>query len=528
MQFANDIVLKTRFLILTSLIFFVFQLNAQETTDRVDVLWGDKLFLEIKNVIPEIVGYDETGFYSLVQDYRWAIEHYDTALGQARREYPIMNYGFWTRQMEKLVHFHGVLYLFTSEERFNSRILYVQTIDKKTLKQIDEKVIIEVPDLRGWRADFHITLSRLEQKVLVVSRTIIFGQKIQEIRFLVFGENMEKEWESGDRIEHDKKIYYESEFVVDETGNAYMICLYFQPILLQHLKPRKNSYLIVAFTDHGEKVNRYFADFPNKYIRGIGIEPTLDNNLACAGFYSPSLIDLTIDGLFFFTIDHEYQIIRNMKFHELAPYFLEESMNLKPGQESKHLYNFYLDHLVLRQNGNFILSGEQVLEQRYDNHANIIVMGLSPEGNVLWERVIQKLQNHDYDRYPEYVRNVAFDPYSNYTPNTEFVTYPNYTSYALFAPPHWNRVEILFNENLKNLNRPAEKEMLTFHANSKAYLSCVEIGEYGEMGKNIIYIKKRKRNLTPAPIYFYDMKTNEMIMPALRYRKFRFMKLTFN
>ena len=520
--------MNTRLLISTSLIFIVFNLGAQDITDKVDILWGDRLYLELKNVIPEIVGYDDTGFYSLVQDYNWAIEHYDTALGQARREYLIMNYGFWTRQMEKLVHFHGVLYLFTSEERFNSSILYVQTIDKKTLKQIDEQVILEVPDLRGWKADFYITLSRLEQKLLVVSRTVIFGQKVQDIRFLVFGKNLKKEWESGDRIQHDKKIYYESEFLVDETGNAYMICLYFQPVLFQHFSSRKNSYIIVAFTDQGKSVNRYFADFPNKYIRGIGIEPTLDNNLACAGFYSPSLIDFTIDGLFFFTIDHEYDIINNMKFHELKPYFLEESMNLKPGQESKHLYNFYLDHLVLRKNGNFILTGEQVLEQRYDNHANIIVMALSPEGNVLWERVIQKLQNHDYDRYPEYTSNIEFDPYSNYTPYDESSANQNYTSYALFAPPHWNDVEILFNENLKNLNRPAEKKMLAFRSNSKAYLSCVEIGEYGEMGKNIIYFKNRRRNLTPAPIYFYDMKTNEMIIPALRYRKFRFMKLTFN
>ncbi len=497
--------MRIRFLILTSLIFIAFHLNAQEITDRVDILWGEKLFLESKNVIPEIIGYDSTGFYALVQDYQWAIEHYDTSLDKARREYLDMTYGLRSRELEAIVHFHGVLYLFTSEIRFKSRILYVQTINKETLKQNDDdQTVIEVPDMGGWRADFNIVLSRLEQKLLIVSRIVIYGQKIQDIRFLVFGENMEKEWESGDRIQHDKKIYDESEYVVDETGNAYMICLYYQPVLFQHLNPRKNSYLIVAFTDQGKSVKRYFADFPNKYIRGIAIEPTLDHELACAGFYSPSMNDYTIDGLFFFRISHEYHIITNMKFHELEPYFLEESMNLKPGQESRYLYSFYLDYLVLRQNGNFILAGEQVLEQTYDNHANIIVMGMSPEGEVLWERVIQKIQNHDFD------------------------TYPNYTSYALFAPAHWNKVEILYNENLKNLYRPVEKDLLTFNLNSKAYLSCVGIGENGEMGKDIIYLKKRKRMLTPAPIYFYDMKTNEMIMPALRYRKFKFMKLTFN
>ncbi len=497
--------MNLRFLILFNLILIAFHLDAQDVADSVDVLWGEKLFLESKNVIPEIVGYDSTGFYSLVQDYQWAIEHYDTVLDESRREYLHMTYGFWSRELEALIHFHGMLYLFTSEERFRSRILYVQTINKETLKQDgDGHIVMEVPDMGGWRADFHFVLSRLEQKLLIVSRTVIYGPKVQEIRFMVFGKDMEKEWESGDRIQHDRKIYSEAEFVVDETGNAYMLCLYFKPVLFQHFNQRKNSYLIVAFTDQGQSVNRYFADFPNKYIRGIAIEPTLQNELACAGFYSPSMNDFSIDGLFFFTIDHQYHIIRNLKFHELESYFLEESMELKPGQEFKYLYSFYLDHLVLRQNGNFILTGEQLLEQDYDNHKNIIVMGMNPDGEIMWERVIQKIQNHEKE------------------------TYPNFTSYALFAPAHWNKVEILFNENLKNFNRNTEKDLVTFNYNSKAYLSCVEIGEHGEIGKDIIYLKKRRRMLTPAPLYFYDMKTNEMIMPALRYRKFKFMKLTFN
>jgi len=81
---------------------------------------------------------------------------------------------------------------------------------------------------------------------------------------------------------------------------------------------------------------------------------------------------------------------------------------------------------------------------------------------------------------------------------------------------------------LNNLNRSDEKEPLNFIYTGKAYLSGVEIGEFGEVGKSSIYTKKRKRMLTPAPLYFYDMKTNEMIIPALRYRKFKFLKLTFD
>jgi hypothetical protein len=415
-----------------------------------------------------------------------------------------MNVGLRTRELVALVHFHDTLYLFTSEVRFNSHILYAQTIDKETLTQNpDERVIFDSHDLGGWRADFHVTLSRLENKLLAVSRTIIYGRKLQDISFISFGKGLTKEWESGDRVQHDKKIYREAEFVIDESGNAYMLCLYYEPVLFQHFNSRKNSYLIVAFTDSGQSINHYFADFQNKYIRGIEIEPGLNNDLACAGFYSPSLNDYTVDGLFFFNIDAEFKTMKDLKFHELEPYFLEESMGLKPDQESKYLYSFYLNHLVLRENGNFVLTGEQKYEQDYDTYMNIIVISLTPGGNIFWERVINKSQGHEIGKYPDY------------------------SSYCLFAPANWNKVLILFNENLKNLNRSEKKEPLNFVYTGKAYLSCVEVGEFGEFGKNTIYTKKRKRMLTPAPLYFYDMKTNEMIMPALRYRKFKFLKLTF-
>jgi hypothetical protein len=486
------------------LFLFTLNLNAQDTS-KVSMIWGEDLYMASKKDIPSIIGFDNTGYYSLVEDYTWAIEHYDKNLNSAKREYLDMSVGLRSRELEALVHFHDTLYLFTSEIRFNSRILYVQTIDKETLKQNqDERIILESHNLGGWEAEFHVVLSRLENKLLVVSRTVIYGRKIQDITFICFGRGLTKDWQANDQIQHDKKIYDEAEFVIDESGNAYMLCLYYDPILLQHFNERKNSYVILAVTDSGQSVKQYPVDFPNKYIRGIEIEPALNNDLACAGFYSPSLNDYTIDGLFFFNIDHEYKIMKDLKFHELEPYLLEESMELKAGRESKYLYNFYFNHLVLRKNGNYILTGEQAFEQDYDTYMNIIVIALNPQGDVFWERVINKSQSQ------------------------ELHSYPDYSSYCLFAPASWNKVMLLFNENLKNLDRPADKEPLNFVYNQKAYLSCTEIGEFGEVGKNIIYIKKRKRMFTPVPLYFFDMKNNEMVMPALRYRKFKFIKLIFN
>jgi hypothetical protein len=67
--------LNPRLIIINITLLLALQLSAQEDTGRVNLMWGEDLYLETKNVIPSIIGYDSTGYYSLVDDYNWAIEY---------------------------------------------------------------------------------------------------------------------------------------------------------------------------------------------------------------------------------------------------------------------------------------------------------------------------------------------------------------------------------------------------------------------------------------------------------------------
>src|SRR5512136_672152 len=96
----------SRFLFLVMIVVPGIAAEAQPDTGKVEIMWGEDLYLETKNVIPLIVGYDSTGYYALVDDYNWAVEHYDRNLGNSKREYLDMNAGLRTRELEALVHFH--------------------------------------------------------------------------------------------------------------------------------------------------------------------------------------------------------------------------------------------------------------------------------------------------------------------------------------------------------------------------------------------------------------------------------------
>jgi len=471
---------------------------------QVDMQWSNDLFLTSKYNIPRIFGYDETGYYMLTDDYTWAIEKLDSDMQHSGIDYLNLNKGLRTFELVEMVHFHDTLYLFTSEMRMRSMVLYVETIDKETLQQNEDKRrIIEVHNMGGWIADFQVSLSRLEQKLLISERIVVYGNKTEEVHFMVYGAGMTLEWEARETIQHDRKIYKEADFEVDDNGNAYMISLFFDPTLIENLAPRKNSYTVIACTDKGQSVRTYRVDISEKYIRGIGIEPGVNNDLVVAGFYSPSINDYTVDGVFYFAIDHETKYRKHLKFHEFAPYLIEENSDRKQGKEPKYLYSFNLDHLVLRKNGNMILVAEQVYEQTFDTHKNLIVICLTPDGEIVWQRSIVKNQNHD-------IKN-----------------YPNYSSYAFLAPHDRNKVEIIFNDHLKNMNEARDQPLKNFQYNNKSYLLHVPLGEIGEMGNETIYIREKRKMLIPAPYYFYDMKNHELIIPALKYRKYKFVKIGF-
>ncbi|MBL7112753.1 MAG: hypothetical protein ISS19_12530 [Bacteroidales bacterium] len=479
-------------------------LNLRSGLAQVEMQWSDELFLTSKNNIPQIVGYDESGYYMLTDDYSWAIEKLDSEMQHAGIEYLDLNKGLRTFKLVAVVHFHDSLYLFTSEMRMRSMVLYVETIDKETLKQNEDKRrIIEVFNLGGWTADFQVKLSKLEQKLLISDRIVIYGSKTEEVHFMVYGPGMAMEWEARENIQHDQKIYEKAEFVVDDSGNAYMISLYFDPALIEHLSPRKNSYSIIACTDTGQSVRTYNVDISEKYIRGIAIEPGVNNDLVVAGFYSPSINDYTVDGVFYFAIDYTTKEKKHFQLHEFAPYFIEENMDRKQDKKLKYLYSYNLDHVALRKNGNMILVAEQVYEQTFDTHKNLIVICLTPEGEISWERTVIKSQNHDVK------------------------SYPNYSSYAFLAPHDRDKVEIIFNNHLKNMSWELGQPLKNFQYNNKSYLLHITLGEIGEVGQETIYIREKKKMLIPAPIYFYDMKNHEMIIPALKYRKYKFVKIGF-
>lgn len=494
-------ILFCNILILTWLV----PLAGQALKEAVSVHVGPELNLGRDIKIPEIFGHDESGYYAHTFDYRDGVEFFDRELNSVRKEYLDLVEGLRERTLLALFHFHDSLYMFTSEQRVKRMILYVETIDKETMLQNgDRRVVMNVPHLSGWFAEFGFKLSRQEQKLLVFSRTDVLSRRVQDLHFILFGKGLTPEWEADQRVNYPRRTPRESVVKVNEEGDVFIISLQDEQRLSSLWHITKNRYRMYAITDRGRVNKTYVLDFPNIYIRDVEIEPGEGHLVSLAGFYSPTYYRAMVDGVFYMELDNESGQFLNTRFHEFEPWFMEEAIPNNPRKPPDELFWYEIRHFIRRNNGDAILIAENEFDQTYDTYMNIIVMSFSPGGNLNWKRVIPKRQ--------------AIDPHQPL----------NYSSFQVHAPWYTDRVHLVFNDDNKNGVWPEGKKLKVFNPNDRANLKVVSVGPIGEISSSIIYRKSRRRMKTPVPLASYNLLNQEMIIPRIRYNRYEFMKIGFN
>lgn len=484
---------------------FVLSVSAQQSNRSIDLYTGAELNMANNVQVPEIFGHDKNGYYAYSYDYRPAVEYLDKQFRSWRRQHLDLLSGLRGRELIGLFHFHDSIYMFTTEERMKRMLLFVETIDKKTLKQNeDDRIVMDVSNLAGWGSDFGMHLSRKEEKLLVYSRLDVLSRNIQDIHLLLFGKGLELEWEAEQRIIYPGRPPRRSIIKVSDESDVFFISLLDDQNLRSLWEETKNRYHMVAVTENGNYVNTYSLELPELYIRGVQIEPDVGHKLVCTGFYSPTHFRSMVDGIFYFELDNRNGVFINQRMYEFEPWFLKEAIAGDPRKQPEELFDFRVRQLIRRKNGDFFMLAENQFDQNYDTYQNIIAASFSPGGRLNWTRTIPKRQN--------------IDPSLNF----------NYSSYSVHAPWNTDRIYLIFNDSHKNEFLPPEDRLKPFHPNEKSILRVVSLGTMGEMTRSIIYRKTKKRMKTPLPLQNYDMLTNEMIIPLLRMKRYNYLKLTLN
>ncbi len=475
--------------------------------------------------VHKIIGHDQDHFYVLkFHSNQYHLELLDQELNLLHEE-PIKLYEkLRIYKLETVIHFYNDLYIFVSRRKFDGIGLYYQRIDKTSLLPTTGFIeITNIQFIRGNWADFHFTLSRRETKLLIACRNKLALPRAQFNEFYVYGEDLNLIWEKKDSYKYSGQGPRENYYIVDETGNVSVLSLVKRESILSLFRENRNLYTIYRYTRNGEEFQEYPVTLGERYIRGIKIIAGNYGDLICSGLYSERY-KTGMRGTFFFKIDPVTGRIYDNYLNEFDDALLDQLAEIRePIIQDEELIQYTITDMVLRENDKVVMIAEQIFDQTYNTFNNLIVTCYDNSGQVYWNRIIDK--NQSFNIYKLAEDSIDIYNYRDYIMETGFLNpyYDNYCSYALMAPVDESGIVIFYNDDIRNLDDREKKK--AFNRPKKSYILAVSIDEFGNISKQPVLPWERKM-LFPEPIRFYDTLHNCIVIPAFRYRKFNYYKIT--
>lgn len=284
---------------------------------------------------------------------------------------------------------------------------------------------------------------------------------------------------------------------------------------------------MVSYDSLGDGGNEYKLQLKNKFISDITIAIAPNNDIVCSGFYGDNN-SYAIKGSFFMRIDGESKekIVENSK--EFDVNFITQTMSEKQTKKAKKkakkgdlsMYEYDLRDLVVRSDGGAILIAEQyyvrVVTTRTQNggttttyyyyYNDIIVINISPEGQIDWYATIPKrqLSVNDNGYYSSFVLAVVED-----------------------------KLYFIFNDSPLNMNWRKGKPLYytqyggLFNKKNRAVLALAMVDMEGTVTKKPLLTAKQDNTIT-RPKGCMQISANEVLLYARRGKTEKLGKLTFS
>jgi hypothetical protein len=429
------------------LLFLLVVLQSFHTVGQIDVAWGGQQIASPKNSsIEGIIGGNDTRIFALkVKSKGWGsdshffLETYaKKTMGfvssrefnlpvQTERSNPLARFflgagKFQSARLERLFYLNGKFLLFTTfysseKEKYYAYVQYISedgTVDKNV-------VDIDVMDASSKhnKGKFDFVLSEDKSRILIYRSLPYDKTGNARFSYKVIDENLNVLWSKKLDLPYKDKQFHVSKYRIDNQGNVFMLAnIDKNKDLVERRKPTY-TYSILAYFYKEDKVKEYTIDLGEKFISDVAFNINSTGDLICTGFYSKSS-ETSQAGTFYLRIDRSTTEVSARSLHDFEKDFMIEFMSERKVDKGRELYNFDIDHLLLRDDGSAVMVAEQYFmdvvsyynpathSYTYSYHYyynDIIVVGFDPTGQPTLFKKIAKYQHsiNDGGPYASYV-----------------------------------------------------------------------------------------------------------------------------
>lgn len=530
------------------LLWFFNQISfSQMKSKKVDLLLGVEKKESTKSTLSGIVGYDKSGIYNIMtkkNNFGYTstiiLEHFDNKLSQTKSVELDLKYQKKDLSFEFVIQLNDELFLFSSFKniKLKRNFLFVQSINKETLQfNQDIKKVAEI-DYSGHSkynaGDFNYRISRDSSKVLIYYELPYEKGANERFGFHVFDGDLNQLWEKNITLPYKEELFRVENYKIDNKGNVHLLGM----IFYDNRRASSNyNYQILSYINNGDELKEYPVKIEERFFNDMQIAINDDEDIICCGFYSDvykknhsdvgyfSGSDV-VSGTYFIKIDSNTKEIIVQQFKQFVLDFITQNMSER--QKSKveekaekgegiSLNQYDLKDIIIKDDGGAILTGEQyylkINESSYTDsqgrtqktrsshyyYNDIIVINISPTGNIEWAEKIAKRQ---------------------YTVNDRGI----YSSFALSIVN--DKLYFVFNDHLDNLLYKGEGNAATFNKGRGSIVVLVEVDSEGNQTREALFSLKEADVLT-QPEICEQVSENEMIIFGQRKKTRRFAKITF-
>lgn len=459
-------------LILSQLLLFAVVIAHAQTFE-----WGVSHNAKTKNYYPTILGQDESGIY--VTSWKKGgsvVEKYNTkGMGQ---EYsynvePEKQKGQKKLDIEKIAFLKDKFIVFTTyydKERKQS-VIQGYVTDGKTGKKGKAINFIETPvENKRRRGDFLVMASEDQTKFVIAHTAYYKEQRVYKTIYKLYDYELKELATKEDETEKGVDDFTVGDLLIDNDGSIYFSKYY----------GYKKGYYIACYD-----ANKNYEKWEEKvtvegtgtsdYVTNLLFSINSKNELIVSGYYSTlentklvkavavgngvsaSMMPFRLKGCFFIKFDNVSKEVLVNKSNDFSKDFLDQfrtKRDIKKGKNRSVGDIFRRVRITNKDDGGIVLSGESYFHYVYTNSrgettgeyflfSDVIVLNLTPEGELTWANRIPKRQVFSYNRmgllcYGSYGVSILFYP-------TRIMDYFSYT-----VGTSGDKVYVIFNDNAKN------------------------------------------------------------------------------